>query len=555
MATEDLAVIMELMETDRALGENEIKTKERIVRAHEKWPEKGYYFDLEAGQRVVDFVEYFCKHFKGEWAGTPMVLENWQKVIILEAFGWMRSDGFRLHRTMWLELARKNGKSQLAAALGMYLLIADGEPGAEIYSSATKRDQARIVFDCAQQIVKQSPDLKKFILAQRNNLSVTRTASKFEPLSSEGDTLDGLSPHGNIVDELHSHRDRKVWDTLITAQGARRQPMNICITTAGIYDQEQIGFQLHDHAVAILSGTIEDDSWCVWISSADDGDDPYIKETWEKANPNIGVSIYPTFIEQRASEAQSQPSSMNAFQRLHLNRWTQQRERWLSMDDWDACDMEFTLSEMEGRECYIGLDLSSKLDLTAMALVFPPTVDELYRLWVQCYIPRDPMSERERTERIPYSLWEQAGWITPTDGDVIDYDYILGDIAKLEKQFDIQEVAYDPWAATQTAIKIRDDIGLQVVPIRQGFMSLSEPSKEFERLIVSKKLAHGGNSCLSWQANNVTIKHDPAGNIKPDKGKAQRHKIDGIMASIMAIGRASLQPDGSIYEDEGIMVL
>jgi phage terminase large subunit-like protein len=455
---------------------------------------------------------------------------------------------------MWLELGRKNGKSALAAALGVYLLVADGEQGAEVYSSATKRDQARIVFQFAKEIVNQSPRLSEHIKVQRTNMSVMRTRSKFEPLSSEGDTLDGLSPHGTIIDELHSHRDRSVYDKLITAQASRRQPMTVCITTAGIYDPEQIGWQLHDHATALLNGTVEDDSWFVWISAADKGDDPYAPETWQKGNPNLNVSIYPDFIEQRASEALSQPSSLNAFTRLHLNQWTQQIERWLDMAHWDACNHEVNLDELEGRECYMGLDLSSKLDLTALALIFPPTDDDLWRLWVNCYIPRETMIERERVDRIPYAMWERDGWITPTEGDVIDYTWIEKDILGFSERFNVQEVAYDPWSAQQTALRIRDDIGIPVVPIRQGFMSLSEPTKEFERLIVSGKLAHGGNSCLAWQANNVTCRHDPAGNIKPDKGQ-KTHKIDGIAASIIALARASLWDGGSVYEDEGILIL
>ena len=547
-------LVLELLETDRAIGEHERLARERILRAHEEWPDKGYTFDLAAGLRVIEFVEGYCRHYKGEWAGKPMLLENWQKVILLEAFGWMREDGFRVHRTMWLELGRKNGKSALAAALGVYLLVADGEQGAEVYSSATKRDQARIVFQFAKEIVNQSPRLSEHIKVQRTNMSVMRTRSKFEPLSSEGDTLDGLSPHGTIIDELHSHRDRSVYDKLITAQASRRQPMSVCITTAGIYDPERIGWQLHEHGVGLLNGTVEDDSWFVWISAADKGDDPYAPETWQKANPNLSVSIYPDFIEQRASEALSQPSSLNAFTRLHLNQWTQQIERWLDMNHWDACNHEVNLDELEGRECYMGLDLSSKLDLTALALIFPPTDDDLWRLWVNCYIPRESMAERERVDRIPYSMWEREGWITPTDGDVIDYTWIERDIVELSERFNVQEVAYDPWSAQQTALRIRDDMGLPVVPIRQGFMSLSEPTKEFERLVVSGKLAHGGNSCLAWQANNVTVRHDPAGNIKPDKGQ-KTHKIDGIAASIIGLARASLWDGGSVYEDEGIFVL
>ena len=552
----EMAVINSLMETDRALGKHETLARARILEAHETWPAKGHWFDMEAGQRVVKFVEEYCRHYKGEWAGSPMLLEDWQKLIILEAFGWKNSDGYRLHRTLWLELARKNGKSQLAAALGVYLLIADGEPGAEIYSSATKRDQARIVFDCATQIVKQSKHLAKYIKANRANLSVVRTSSKFEPLSSEGDTLGGLNPHGNIVDELHSHKDRRVWDTLITAQGARRQPMNLLITTAGIYDPEQIGFQLHDHAVAVLEKKVENDSWCVWISSADEDDDPYAEKTWQKANPNLSVSIYPNFLQERAEAALAEPSSMNAFSRLHLNRWTQQVERWLDINHRNACDHAVDLGELIGRECYMGLDLSSKLELTALAIAFPPTDDKLWRLVVRCYIPEESMQRREQQERIPYRAWQQKGYVIATPGDVIDYDFILRDIELLSQDYNVQEVAFDPWSAQQTAIKIRDDLGIPVVPVRQGFMSLSEPTKEFERLVVSGQLAHGGDECLSWQANNVAVRHDPANNIKPDKGKSQKHKIDGIVASIMAIGRASLRESHeSIYETEGITIL
>jgi len=224
------------------------------------------------------------------------------------------------------------------------------------------------------------------------------------------------------------------------------------------------------------------------------------------------------------------------------------------MNHWDGCGHGVDLDALEGRECYMGLDLSSKLDLTALAMIFPPTDDDLWRLWVNCYIPRESMAERERVDRIPYSMWEREGWITPTDGDVIDYTWSERDSLARSERFNIQEVAYDPWSAQQTALRIRDDIGLPVVPIRQGFMSLSEPTKEFERLVVSGKLAHGGNSCLAWQANNVTVRHDPAGNIKPDKGQ-KTHKIDGIAASIISLARASLWDGGSVYEGEGIFVI
>ena len=550
----DAELVADLLVTDRAIGEYESQAYQRILKTHEEWPAKGYNFDLAAGLRVIQFVEEYCKHHAGEWAGTPMLLENWQKVILLETFGWKRADGFRVYRTLWLELGRKNGKSCLASAVALYLLLADHEQGSEVYSSATKRDQAKIVFDFAKNMVAQSNELAKHCRVQRGNISVLRSSSKFEPLSAEGSTLDGLNPHGIIIDELHSHKTREVYDKLVTACASRRQPLTVCITTAGLYDPAQIGWQLHEHATSILAGRVEDDTWFCWISAADEGDDPYTVETWEKANPNLGTSVYPSFLEQRSAEAISQPSSLNAFTRLHLNQWTKQVERWLDMEHWDACNHEVNLDELEGRECYIGLDLSSKLDLTALALIFPPTDDDLWRLSVNCYIPRESMMERERIDRIPYSMWERDGWITPTEGDVIDYRWIEKDIFELSERFNVQEVAYDPWSAQQMALRIRDDMGLSVVPIRQGFMSLSEPTKEFERLVVSGKLAHGGNSCLTWQANNVTCRHDPAGNIKPDKS-GKTHKIDGIAASIISLARASLWDGGSVYEEEGIFVL
>jgi phage terminase large subunit-like protein len=548
--------IDEWLETDRALGTFETQARDRIRQTHEDWSAKGYWYDHDAGARVIKFVEDYCRHYKGEWAGKPMLLEPWQKLILAETFGWKRADGFRVYRTLWLELGRKNGKSALAAALGLYLLVADGEPGAEVYSSATKRDQAKIVFGFAKEIVTQSRELTEHCKVQRSNISVLRTRSKMEPLSAEGDTLDGLNPHGNIIDELHSHKDRRVYDKMVTACAARRQPLTVCITTAGIYDPEQIGWQLHEHATAVLAGTVEDDTWFCWISAADEGDDPYAVATWEKANPNLGVSIYPNFIEQRAAEALSQPSSLNSFTRLHLNSWTHQIETWLAPDAWDACGDEVDLDLLEGRDCYLGLDLSSKLDLTALALVFPPLDDsEKWKVHVVCYIPRETMREKERADRVPYSTWERDGWVVATDGDVIDYGFIERDILAMSERFNISEVAFDPWAAQQTALRVRDDIGIPVVPIRQGFMSLSEPTKELERLVVSGNLAHGGNPCLAWQANNVTVRHDPAGNIKPDKGDSQRKRIDGIAATINALARASFHEGGSVYESEGIMVL
>lgn len=538
------------LKDDRAHGELEKKCRARILRNHREFPKKGYRFDAAAGLKAIGFVEGWCTHYQGEWAGKPMLLEGWQKAITMEVFAWKNPDGFRVVRTMWIEIARKNGKSQWAAAIAMLLLVADNEPGAQVYSSATKRDQAKIVFEAAAMMVKQSARLRKWVKPHKFNMSVARTGSKFVPLSAEGDTLDGLNPHGNIVDEIHAHKNRLVWDVLLTAQGARRQPLNVVITTAGIYNPEAIGWQLHDYAEKILERTFEDDSWFVWISAADKDDDPFARTTWEKANPNIGVSVYPAYLKDMAQKARDQPSFMNTFLRLHCNIWTQQADRWLQMHHWEACgEREVNEAELIGLDCFGGLDLSEKLDMTALVLAFER--DGFWDLLCRFWAPEDTMVIRERRDRIPYSQWVREGWVSATPGNVIDYEFILAEITVLAARHNIVELAYDPWSALQMSLKL-DEEGMLTTPMRQGFASLSEPSKEFEALVVSGRIGHGHNPVLRWMANNVTVRHDPAGNIKPDKEKSTQ-KIDGIVAAIMAVGRGTLTLNASsVYETQGM---
>lgn len=301
---------------------------------------RGLRFDPAAGRRVVDFIERFCKHHKGEWAGKPLLLEEWQKAIVVQAFGWMRRDGTRRYRTVYIEVARKNGKSELAGGLGLYLLVGDGEAGAEVYSSATKKDQARIVWKTAEQMVKASPELRRFVQTYQSSLVVERNASSFQPLSAESNTLDGLNPHGNIIDELHAHRDRGVWDVLDSAMGARRQPMTIAITTAGIYDREGIGWEMHDYATKVLEGTFADDSFFAYIATPDEGDDHFSELAQQKANPNWGVSVKPDYLAKQAEKAQRQPGFLNEYLIKHLNVWTQQAQRWIPLDKWAACEPE-----------------------------------------------------------------------------------------------------------------------------------------------------------------------------------------------------------------------
>jgi phage terminase large subunit-like protein len=520
---------------------------------------KGYWYDPEAAERIVTFIEALCHHSKGEWRGQLIRLEDWQKDELLRPlFGWMRADGTRLFRIAYVEMARKNAKSTLGAAVGLYLLAGDQEGGAEIYSSATKRDQAKIVHDAAVAMVKASPELRRWVKSQRQNLSCARLGGKFEPLSSDSKTLDGLNPHGNIVDELHAHKDRTVWDVLDTGMGARRQPLTFGITTGGTYEPESIGWQLHAHAIKVLEGVLEDDAFFTLLCCADPEDDWRLPETWAKANPNLGVSVREEFLAAQCLKAEQQPSFLNEFLRKHLNLWTQQQDRWLPIEQWNACDndqgrawyVERELA-LEGEACYAGLDLSTKLDLTALVLEFHPEpgVSEfLCRFWV----PEATILRRSKQDRVPYDAWARDGWLTATPGEVVDYDFIRAEVVALGERYRIQEIAFDPWNATQIATQLTGD-GFQMVEVRQGYKSLSEPCKEFEKRVTAKQVRHGGHPILRWMVSNVSLRRDPNDNIAPDKASSG-DRIDGVVAGIMALSRRIVHPEGgSAYDERGFL--
>jgi phage terminase large subunit-like protein len=523
---------------------------------------KGFYFDQDAADRVVIFIEQFCRHYEGEWAGQTIQLQDWQKRdIIYPIFGWMRADGTRRFRSAYIEIPRKNGKSFLCSAISLYLLIADGEPGAQIYSFATKEEQAAIVWNGAVAMVEQSPDLLRFVEIHGaksktgGTIFCDETRSKFRPLGSDSKTLDGLNPHGSIADELHEHKDRRVWTKLKTATGARREPLQVEITTAGVYDPESIGWERHKYAMDVLEGVFEDDTQFAYIAAADEGDDVYAVETQKKANPNYGVSAKPETLAEAAQLAKNQPSFYNDYLRYNLNLWTQQVTRWLSVEKWRECDPVSREQALEirdargealrGRVCCGGLDLSSKIDVTAFVLAFPgeDVIDLLCRFW----LPEARIEFEAKKGRKHYQSWAEQGWITATPGNVIDYKFIEAEIQALSALYQIQEIAFDPWNAQQTATNL-DNEGFTTVATRQGYGSMSEPSKDFEARTIGLKLRHGGNPVLAWMVGNAVIVSDPAGNIKPDKANATG-KIDGVIASIMACGRAVLL-EPSVYSGE-----
>jgi len=517
--------------------------------------ERGLWFDRAAAEHTAQFFS-FLRHSKGEWAGQPFVLEPWEQFIIWMVFGWKRADGTRRYRTVYVEIPRKNGKTTLLAGTGIHLLIADGEPGAEVYSAATKRDQARLSHGEATRMVKRSPALARMIRVYRDNLHIPETASKFEPLGADAHTMDGLNVHAALIDELHAHKTRRVVDALDTATGARRQPLTIEITTAGS-DQASICYEHHAYSRRVLERTVEDDTWFAFITSLDEGDDWKDETTWAKANPNLGVSVKIDDLRRKCNRAQRLPAAQNAFRRFHLNEWTQQSERWIDLDLWDENGGVVIEESLVGGECYGGLDLSAVSDLTAWVMVFPKAEnpDDL-AIIARFWCPEARLADDGNQYLAQYRAWAKAGYLRVTDGNAIDYGVVRAAILEDAQRFDLRSLNVDRLFQGYQLSQELDDEGLQVFGMGQGFLSMAAPMKEFERQLLAKHLHHGGNPVLRFMADSVVVKQDAAGNFKPDKAKSQA-RIDGIVALVMALDRSMRRekPRRSVYEDRGVMTV
>lgn len=528
---------------------------ERHQRDREHGAERGLLWDEAAAVQAVAFFG-MLRHWKGEWAGQPVSLEPWQQFIVASLMGWkLAADGTRRFRSAYLELPRKNGKTTMAAGLGLYMAFVDGEPGAEVYTAATKKDQARIAHKDAVKMVEASAWLKKEVKVFRDNLNSTSSNSKFEPLGSDSSTLDGLNVHMALADEVHAWPNRDLWDVLETGTGSRRQALMMAITTAG-FDVQSLCWSHHDYTEKVLNGVIEDDSWFGMIFAIDEGDDWEDEAVWWKVNPNLGVSKKIDDMRRLANRAKEVPTALNSFLRLHLDMWTQAETLWINWNKWLACgELVVNEDELAGRKCYAGLDLSSTLDVTALVLVFPPRpeVEEPYQVVCRFWIPRENIAERAKRDRVPYDVWVREGLMTATAGDVVDYDFILAEVESLMETFEIKEIAFDRWGATDVAQKLQELGGDDwLVQFGQGYASMSPPMKDLEKKVMGLELAHGNNSVLNWMAANVVAREDPAGNVKPDKSKS-REKIDGMVALIMALDRALRHEDKtSRYETYGI---
>jgi len=572
--------------------------------------QRGITFSKDAAQHVVDFFG-MLRHSKGEWGrggGQPFILEPWQTFILANLFGFMRADGSRRFREAHIEVARKNGKTTFLSGIGLYMMVADDEPGAEVYSIATTRDQSKIVFDEAARMRKKSPYLASRVSSYRNNLSVLDMASKFEPQSADYGTADGKNTHCLIADELHQHPTRLLYDAYKESTAARRQALCIAITTAG-YDTKGVCFAQRKVAENILVGLLsaqEGDAFFAYIACIDEadkegkgGDDWQDEKCWCKANPNIGVSVKRDYLREACTKAKVDPTALNSFLCKHLNVWTNQEIRWMPPDKWARCNAAGPLAspielrraaekELEGRIAIGGLDLSSKNDLTAFALVFPPRkevvertpkpqtrqqvqfripveyeekvvspADPKWSVLVWHWVPEGCIDERVKKDRVHYDVWKREGYLSTCPGSSIDHEFIHKHIVELRNRYQFTDIAFDSWNAQWIAKKLEAD-GFKPAECRMGYRTMSEPMKELMGMVLEKKLEHYGDPILSWCAGNVSATTDATGSIKPDKEKS-KEKIDGAVSVIMALSRICADPtlaqNSSVYSERGIIFL
>lgn len=520
---------------------------------------EGFRFDPKKAERAIQFFGLCLQHQKGDKAGQQFELLPWQKDLIATIFGWVDDQGLRRYKRVWLEVPRKNGKSTLSSGLGLFLLFADGEKGAEVVSAAGDRDQASIVFDVAAGMVRSDPLLSKSSVVLRKEIKQKNGTGSFRVISSDAGTKHGMNLSGLIFDEVHTQKNRDLWDTLHTSTGSRQQALSVAITTAG-HDRNSIAFEQHDYAEKVRDGVINDARFLPVIYAAKSGQDWADPATWAVANPSIGVSISEEYLAQECERAKAVPAFANTFMRLHLNIWTESETRWLPIETWDEQQEQVDESELEGQPCWVGIDLGSTQDLSAMVAVFAGDDGKIITM-PKFYMPTEGLIEKERRYRQPFGEWAKAGFLTLTPGTVTDYGFIERDIISLRERFRINEVALDRWNATDFAIRL-DQEQIPVVFFGQGFASMAAPSKKLEALVLSKKIIHGNHPILRQHASAVHCEIDPAGNIKPSKkgSRSRREHIDGIVALCMGLGRylhanGNEEQAGEIYSKGGIRCL
>ncbi len=515
-------------------------------------------YNKEYADHAVAFIEALC-HTKGIWTGKKFDLIDWQEQIIRDLFGTIKPNGYRQFNTAYVEIPKKQGKSELAAALALILCCGDFEERAEVYGCAADRQQASIVFEVAADMVRMCPALSKRvkILASQRRIIFTPTNSFYQVLSAEAYSKHGFNIHGVVFDELHTQPNRKLFDVMTKGSGdARTQPLYFLITTAGT-DTNSICYETHQKAKDIMEDRKHDPTFYPVIYGANEEDDWTDPKVWKKANPSLGITVGIDKVEAACESAKQNPAEENSFRQLRLNQWVKQSVRWMPMDKWDACSFKIDEEALKGRVCYGGLDLSSTTDITAFVLVFPPVdEDDKYCVLPYFWLPEETLDLRVKRDHVPYDIWKRQGFIETTEGNVVHYGFIEKFIEELGLKFNIREISFDRWGAVQMTQNL-DGMGFTVVPFGQGFKDMSPPTKELMKLTLEQKLAHGGHPVLRWMMDNIFVRTDPAGNIKADKEKSTE-KIDGAVATIMALDRAIRNTGnmgGSVYDDRGILIL
>ena len=488
-------------------------------------------FDQSKADKSCLFFERYLRHTKGKYANTPFLLYDWQKSLIGEIFGRVNDDGTRQYRQVFVEIPRKNGKSELAAGVALKLLLADGEPSAEVYSAAADREQAAIVYDVAAQMTRNQPQFGRRvkITDSRRNIAVPKTGSKYRVVSADGGRQHGLNPSGVIFDEVHTQRRRGLWDAMTMGSDTRSQPLILAITTAGVPDEAPVWWELHEYARQVREGIFSDPTFLSVHFGAAHGDDYDDPEVWRRANPALGTFLDFEKFKANWQRARRIPSEWNEWLRYRLNVPTQQADRWLSLQEWDACEEKTDWAAVRGSECVGGIDLSSRSDITALVLLFQ-CEDGFIRVRPFFWLPEEKVPSRLRP-------WVKAGFIETTPGNAVDYGFIREKIAQLRNEYSISQLLFDDWNASQIGNDLMQD-GLSVSTVRFGTRSMTGPAKELESLIADGKIRHDGNPVLRWMVDCVSIRSDASGNIcpvKPDRLKSEK-RIDGIAALCMALG-------------------
>lgn len=510
-----------------------------------------YFYDEAAAERPIHWIEQYITHIIGEKSGEPLILAEFQKDILRQAFGWYYTDkpSQRKVQYVYIEIPRGNAKSTFGSAVGLYLLIGDRQSAARVYSCAGSKDQASAVFDPAKSMVRNNEDLSAVLRIYHNSIYDDETNSTFKVISADGKYQHGQIPSGIIFDELHVQPNSVLYDSQVTGMAKRLNSMMFILTTAGIVNS--FAEEIHDYAVKVRDGIIEDNSFLPFIWGATEDDDPFDPVVWERVNPGWEWILKDAYAN-LARKAKNQPSFLSTFQRYNLNMWLGSAETWIPAHEWAKCNTgEIDLKALAGRKCYAGLDLASVRDTSALALFFPG--DEVHILICYFFCPEKQVHTRSEFN-VKYDKFVNRGEMIATPGDAQDYEFIKAKIKELSGMFNIVCLEYDRALAASLVVNIE---GVRdITPHGQGFLDMSPPSKEFEKMIINRQINHGGNSCLTWQVSNATIDTDPADNIKPTKKKS-KDKIDGVVASIMAIGGWMKRKNnkGSKYEREGLVSL